>query len=422
MHLLLIHQSFVGPGEPGGTRHFEFAKELVGEGHRVTVVASDLNYLTGRSVSGIERRDAQTVEGVRILRTFGASSLHRSFFWRVVSFLSFMASSVVTALRVGRVDLVMGTSPPLFQALSAWAVSCVRRRPFLLEIRDLWPEFAVDLGILKNKPLIFLARRLENFLYRRASHLLVNSPAYRTYLTGKGVPPEKISLIPNGVDPAMFRPESRGDLVRKRYGLDGKFVATYAGALGQANDIPTLLRAAERLKNEPDVRFLLVGDGKERKALEETSRSLGLTNVIFTGSVPKDEMADVLAASDACVAILQNIPMFRTTYPNKVFDYMAAGRPTLLAIDGVIREVMETSRGGLFVPPGDDAALTQAVLRLERDREEGRRMGQAARKFVEEHFDRRRQARQFHELIGSLQRKESPERRSPCIENASRKP
>lgn len=347
MHVLLIHQAFVGPQEPGGTRHYELAQQMRAHGYQCSIVASDISYLSGQSVvqkTGLVSE--QDCNGVRVLRAYTYPALHRSFVWRVVSFVSFMCTSVWAGLRAGPVDVVMGTSPPIFQAVSAWLVALLRRKPFLLEIRDLWPEFAIDMGVLKNPLLIALSRWLEGFLYARATHLLVNSPAYRAYLINKGTPASKVSLIPNGVDPDMFTPEADGNAIRQRWQLGDRFVVTYAGALGIANDIPVMLQAAEQLRDDDHIRFLIVGDGKERAALEAQAQQMGLSNVLFTGPQPKSEMPAVLAASDACIAILQNIQLFRTTYPNKVFDYMAAGRPTLLAIDGVIRDVIDAAHGG----------------------------------------------------------------------------
>ncbi len=403
MRVVLIHQAFVAPDEAGGTRHYELAKRAVERGIQFTIVASDISYLTGqRTIAGETGTSEQLFDGVRVLRAYTYPSLHRSFAWRVVSFLSFMLTSIRAAWRAGRVDLVMGTSPPIFQAVSAWLVAFVRRRPLLLEVRDLWPEFAIDLGVLRNRTLIKLSRWLERFLYARAAHLLVNSPAYRDYLIGKGVPPDKITLIANGVDVQMFDPHARGERMREALGLKDKFVVTYAGALGLANDIETILRAAARLGPHTTIHFLLVGDGKERARLESRARELNVANVTFTGARPKSEIAELLAASDACVATLRDIPMFRTTYPNKVFDYMAAGRPTVLAIDGVIREVIEAARAGVFVPPGDDAALAEAVLALSADRQQAAEMGRRARAYVVEHFDRQRQANEFAALLGHL--------------------
>jgi glycosyltransferase involved in cell wall biosynthesis len=403
MHLLIIHQAFVSPSEPGGTRHFELGRHLLKLKHEVTIVASEINYLTGNAIckrwSLLTR---QNLQGITILRAYTFPSVHRGFAWRVFSFLSFMVSSVMAGLKAGPVDLVMGTSPPIFQAASAWLVAAMRRRPLLLEIRDLWPEFAIDMGILKNPVLIRLSRCLEAFLYARADHIVVNSPAYRDYLTAKGVPTGKISLIANGVDPTLFDPQSTGAEIRKLLGLDGCFVVTYAGALGTANDIYTVLRAADRLRDQKNTRFLFVGDGKERQNLEKMAKDLQLDNTIFIGSVPKSKIPMILAASDACIAILMDIPMFRTTYPNKVFDYMAAGKPTILAIDGVIREVVEAAGGGVFVPPGNDEALAGAVANLASNQKLSKIQGLAARTYVEKNFNRATHAQEFADLVEAL--------------------
>ena len=204
-------------------------------------MASDLCYQTGEPV--VQRTGLFTerdMQGIRVLHAYTHRKLHHSFAWRVVSYLSFVVSSTWAGLRAGPIDVVMGTSPPIFQFLSAWIVATLRRRPLLLEVRDLWPEFAVAMGVLTNPIIIKLARWGERFFYAQATHILVNSPAYRVYLIDQGVPADKISLIPNGVDPDMFDPCSDGAALRGELGLDGQFVVTYAGALGQANDISTI--------------------------------------------------------------------------------------------------------------------------------------------------------------------------------------
>jgi len=403
LNVLLIHQAFASPLDAGGTRHWEFAQHCLAASHGFTVVTSDLLYLTGKSRSQPTGTpgDGQP-GGMRILHASTYRALHRSFIDRTVSYLSFMVTAAWRALRVGSVDVVMGTTPPIFQAVSAWVVAWYRRRPFLLEVRDLWPAFAIDMGVLRSRLLIWLARRLETFLYARADHLLVNSPAYRDDLLARGIPAAKVSLIPNGVDPAMFDPAAKGEAVRRQWQLEGKFLVVYAGALGMANDIPTILRAARRLEQRPEIHFLLVGDGKERANLETLAREWDLANVTFAGAQPKAAMKDYLAAADVCVATLMNIPMFRTTYPNKVFDYMAAGRPTILAIDGVIRAVIEAAEGGVFVEPGNDEAFARAVRRFADEPAEMVHMGAAARAYVAEHFDRRHHAGEFVRLLEDL--------------------
>lgn len=391
MHCLLIHQAFAGKEDAGGTRHYELARCLAEEGHRFTIVTSKLSYLTGKPRRGGGCIGPEGNEdSVRVMRAWTLNALHRSFVWRVAAFLSFMISSVAASIRIRDVDLVMGTSPPIFQAAAAWFVSFLKRVPFVLEVRDLWPEFAIDMGVLTNPLLIRLSRWLERFLYNRALHIVVNSPAYKTFLTTRGVPGDRITIVPNGVDTVMFDPDKDGDRYRQELGIArDTFVVTYAGALGMANDIPTILHAAKHLEGRDDIIFLLVGDGKERANLEEMARTLGLGAVIFPGPVPKDRIPEVLAASDVCIATLMNIPMFNKTYPNKVFDYMAAGRPTILGIDGVIREVVEKAAGGIFVPPGEARALAEAVCRLADDRKTAVSMGRRARVYVKKYFDRR---------------------------------
>ncbi len=403
MRILLLNQAFVSPDEPGHTRHFELAQYLRARGHELVIVASDLNYQTGQRT--VERRGLfaeQNIDGVRVLRAYIYPALHRSYFWRIVSFISFMFSSIWTAFQVKDVDLIMGTTPPIFQALSAWFVAFVRRKPFLLEVRDLWPEFIVSMGVFTNPVLIQLARWVELFLYARATRILVNSPAYKNYMLGKGVPADKVTYIPYGADVDMFNPSVDGSAMRLKLGLGSGFAVIYAGALGQANDIDTILRAAARLKDELRIRFVLVGDGKERARLQADAEKMGLTNLTFAGVFPKREMPAVVAAADACLAILQDIPMFRTTYPNKVFDYMSAGRATVLVIDGVIREVIEASGGGVFVRPGDDAALAESIRALANNPARAHAMGESARAYLLANMDRRAKLAETLDMLTGL--------------------
>jgi glycosyltransferase involved in cell wall biosynthesis len=403
MHFLLIHQSFATPDEPGGTRHFELARGAVERGHEFTVIGSEVSYLTGQSTSATSLSETDsTIEGVRVVRAFTPPTFGGSFTGRLFSFIGFGVSSMIKACRVGKVDVVIGTSPPIFQAVSAWLVSAMRRRPFLLEVRDLWPEFVIDMGLLKNWFLIRASRGLERFLYARADHILVNSPAYVDYLTKKGIEPDKITLLPNGVDPTMFDPSSDGNGVRASLKLDHKFVIVYAGAIGPANDLDLLLAAAEQLEPDSRICFLIVGDGKERKRLQTAANARKLANILFAGAQPKREMRRFLASADACVAVLQNIPMFRMTYPNKVFDYMAAGRPVVLAIDGVIREVVEMAGAGIYIEPGDAKSLADAIRFLACHESEREQMSRNGRSFVEKHFNRSKQSQQFVELLQRL--------------------
>lgn len=399
MHILLIHQAFATLDEPGGTRHHELARELVVRGHRVTVIASPVSYLTG-AVTDQAQSTSSGENGITILRTYATRSIHRSFVHRMIGFFSFMLSSFWAGIHVRNVDLVWGTSPPIFQGLTALLLARIKGVPLLFEIRDLWPAFAVQVGVLRNPFLIRLSEWLERFLYRHADQLMVNSPGFIEHVKSRGA--RQVALIPNGANPRMFDPAADGRSFRQAHQLGNQFIALYAGAHGMSNDLGVILEAAHILSNNPGICFVLLGDGKEKPALQERAGKLNLTNLRFISSIPKTEMPQALAAADACIAILKPIPLYATVYPNKVFDYMAAGRPLIMAIDGVARQVVEQAEAGIFSPPGDPASLAKAVCDLAADPDRARQMGTNGRRYIEEHFDRVELAAKLVQLIEEM--------------------
>ena len=399
MHILLIHQAFAALDEPGGTRHHELARHLRGRGHQVTIITSPVSYLTGADGRRRERKQVDDL-GVTIIRSYTLPALHRSFIWRVFSFISFMISAFIQGLFVRKVDLVWGTTPPIFQAPTAWLLARLKGVPFLLEVRDLWPAFAVGVGVLKNPFLIKISEGLERFLYRRADQVVVNSPGFIQHVSERGA--KTVSLVPNGADPDMFDPSATGEQFRKKFGLTDCFVVLYAGAHGMSNDLDVVLDAADLLRDEPSIRIVLVGSGKEKPRLREEADQRGLDNVLFLPPVPKVDMPGTLAGADACLAILKPIEMYKTTYPNKVFDYMAASRPVILAIDGVIRTVVEGAQAGVFVQPGDPQALAETIRQMANNPEKCRKMGMNGRILIETQFSRDDFAQKFASILDEM--------------------
>jgi glycosyltransferase involved in cell wall biosynthesis len=401
LHILLIHQAFAALDEPGGTRHHELSRYFAEHGHQVTIITSPISYLTGKArLSRIPWVEKQTDgEFITIIRAYAYPSLHRSFVYRVINFFSFMVSSFLIGLGVKHVDLVWGTSPPIFQGLTAWSLARLKRVPFLFEVRDLWPAFAVAVGVLRQPMLIKFSEWLEGFLYHRADLVVVNSPGYIQHVHNRGA--HQVELVPNGTDTTMFTPSVDGSAFRQAHGFDEKFVALYAGAHGLSNDLGVVLDAAKILLPRKDISIVLLGDGKDKPALQAQASRDGLDNINFLPPIPKVEMPSALAAANACIAILKPVELYKTTYPNKVFDYMAAGKPILLAIDGVIREVIESAGAGIPVPPGNPEALANAILSLADNPELAHRMGAQARSYVETNFDRASLAAKF---IGILVR------------------
>jgi len=400
MHILLIHQAFASLEEPGGTRHHELARFLARHGHKVSIIASPVSYLTGEIQE--EKRIEEDFGGlINIYRSYTYPALHKSFIHRVFSFFSFMISSFLKSISIKDVDLVWGTTPPIFQSGSAWLISRLKGVPFLLEVRDLWPEFAIAVGVLKNPFLIKISYWLEKFLYKQADQIIVNSPGFIELVKEKGS--KEISLIPNGADITLFNNINIPE-IRKTLGWTEKFIILYAGAHGMSNDLGVVLEAAQLLKDVEMIHLVLLGDGKEKPALIQEAKKLNLPNVTFLDPVPKNRVAELLIAADACIAILKPIEMYKTTYPNKVFDYMAAKKPIILAIDGVIREVVEKAGCGVFCTPGDPKNLAAGIMVLYNNQNEAILMGNKGFDFLKENFSRERIASNLLDVMKKMVR------------------
>ncbi|MCP4049312.1 MAG: glycosyltransferase family 4 protein [bacterium] len=384
MHILLIHQIFVTPDEGGGTRHYELAKYLVGFGHKITVIASDTDYLSGnKKPLKKEQRD-----GMDIIYAKTYQAVHKNIFHRALAFLSFSFSSFMEAGKVKNVDVVYATSPPLFQAVSGYFTAVIKRAKFVFEVRDLWVDFANELGLVKNRFIIRFFKTIEKILYRRAAGIIVNSPGFIPFIN-QYVEDEKIILIPNGVDISDFNNMKSQKEMKKKSGCIDRFIVMYTGNLGVANDIETILKAAVSLKEHKDIQLVFIGGGMKKDFLKEKCISQNIDNVKFIDAVPKSQMPDILSAADVCLATLKDIKLFSTVYPNKVFDYMAAGKPVILAIDGVIKEVIEKSGGGIAVKPGDEKDIAAAILTYYNDRSKLTEHGMKVKKFVAENFERK---------------------------------
>lgn len=403
MHVLLVHQFFATPASNGGTRHYEFFTRLKSNEFRFTVIASS------EQLKNVADEKTDLVNPCEIICISSLPLSNKGYVWRVFGFLSFMLVAIIKGLSVRKIDIVIGTSPSLFQALSAFIIASIRRKPFLLEVRDLWPAFAVDIGLLRSPILIRMAEWLELFLYRKADHIVVNSPAYISYLINKYVPESKITLVPNGVDVEAFSSVTEKPLAnyRDQWGVAGsRFLIVYAGAIRMANYLDMLVEAAVELRKKKSRVFIaVIGDGRDRYRLEGKVVDLGLENIKFCGPLPKSAMPGAIATADACFAGLKDIPMFTMTYPNKVFDYMAAARPTVLAIDGVIREVVEAAGGGVFVPPSDAAVIADVMHELSNKPERAKEMGNRAFLYVNEKFNRDNHAEEFARVLDHLARK-----------------
>ena len=407
MKILIIHQYFLAPGEPGGSRFNEFARLWRERGHDVTVICGSLNYTTSSVPAHLRGRWTWhgVEEGTDVWRCYVPASYNRGYLGRMWAFFGFTLSSLTAVLRTKRPDVIIATSPPLTTGPTGWLASCWHRVPWVFEMRDLWPESAITTGVISRGSLLArLLFAIERFSSARADRINVLTPAFQADIIERGLADaSKISFVPNGADLDAFTPGSRENEVRRRHSWGSRFVALYAGAHGRANALMQLVDAANVLRDRPDILIVTVGDGPERLRCEARAKELGLSNIEFIGARPKAEMPDYVRACDAGLAVLQNNPTFRTVYPNKVFDYMATERPTVLAIDGVARTlVCSDADAGVFAEPENGAAIAAEITRLAGDPNLCQRLGQNGRAWVTANASRHALADKYLALLAGM--------------------
>jgi glycosyltransferase involved in cell wall biosynthesis len=299
-----------------------------------------------------------------------------------------MFAAIAASPFLPRPDVIVATSPQFFTPCAAWVVSKLRRRPFVFELRDLWPDSIVAVGAMRETRVIGWLRKVEYFLYRRAARIVSVTQSFKRVLVSNGIDPAKIAIVPNGVELDTYLPGPKPATLAKRLDIEGKFVAAYVGTVGMAHGIGTLLDAAKQLLPRQDIVFVVVGTGAHQAELAEQSRREGLTNVIFVGAVSKAEVREYWRLCDVAVVLLRDAPLFRHVIPSKMFEAMGMARPILLGVKGESEAILVESGGGITVPPENAAALAQAVGDLADDRERCAGLGAKGRQFVEQKYSR----------------------------------
>jgi glycosyltransferase involved in cell wall biosynthesis len=409
MRILLFHQYYLMPGQAGGSRFNEMARFWTEAGHDVDVIAGTVDYANGVMPEAYRGRWVlkEDDKGVTVWRCHVPETYGTSYIGRMWAFLAFMFSAATAVLRTARPDVIVATSPPLIIAFPAIFAARLRWRriPWVFEVRDLWPESAVTTGILSRKsPLTRLLYAVERWAYRFADQINVLTPAFEQDIVRRGLASaSKVSFISNGADLDRFSPGPIDNDVRREFGWGDRFVMLYAGAHGRANAVGQLVAAAELLRDRPDILIATVGDGNERAAAEAEAKKRNLGNIVFLGSQPKERMADFVKAANAGAAVLQDNPTFRTVYPNKVFDYMACARPTLLAIDGIARTlVCHQAQAGVFVEPENASSIAEGICLLADNPGLCSELGVRGRAWVEANASRRALANRYLDLLTEL--------------------
>lgn len=409
MKILLLHQYYLEDDDPGGSRWNEITRIWKEDGHDITVLAGMMHY------NGSEKRTEYKKKffvkrfqnRIEVIRCHVSESYNTNFLGRLWGYFSFMFSSLWAGLfKTGRgFDVVIVTSPPLFVGVSGYLISLFKRIPFIFEVRDLWPESAIDTGVLKNKFIIKLALKVEKFIYNKASMINVLTPAFKnTLIEKKGIDSDKIIFIPNAADFDIsdeLLQNFNGLEFKKKLGFEDKFVITYVGAHGVANHLVQILDTAELL-NDTNVIFQLIGDGMEKLKLIEETKKRGLTNIVFRDSVPKTEVFKYILASDLGTSVLKKVETFKTIYSNKTFDYMACKKPVLLLIDGVSRELIEEANCGIYAEPENPIDIADKIRHYLSDSELIKLHGENGYNYAKKNFDRNNLSRNYLSKIISI--------------------
>lgn len=406
MKILYLSQYF--PPEMGApsARVHELSREWIKLGHEVTVVTGFPNHPTG--IVPVEYRGQlirrEVVDGIRVVRVPIYATANKDFFRRVLNYLSYCVSaSTFSPFLTYRPDVVIATSPQFLTAIAGLWLSFVKRAPLVFEVRDLWPRSIVEVGAMKaGSPAVRILEMIERLLYRRADHIVPVTESFIAEIAAHGIDRGKMSVVTNGVDLELFKPMPR-DEARKALGLPEGFLATYVGTHGLAHGLNTVLEAAKLTGNS--VRFLLVGEGAQKQALKERAASEDLKNVVFWDQQPRGEVARIIAASDVCLVLLRDQPLFRTVIPSKIFEFMAGGRAIVSTVDGESRSILERAGAAVFSPPEDAAALAQVLLTLAADRTRLNELGPAGRAFVEAHYSRPVLAQRYVDVLAGVVRR-----------------
>ena len=410
MKILYVSQYF--PPEMGApaARAAELSRHWARMGHEVTVLTGFPNHPTGAVPPEWRSRlrrlfYRETVDGVQVVRTWLWPLPNRKAHERIRNYASFCLSAAVSGLRLGKPDVLIGSSPQLLVALAGWWLAWWKRVPSVFEVRDLWPESLAAVGAGGEGT--FLHRALgaiAGFLYRRADRIVVVTPAFKDHLIRYWhVPAARISIVENGVETDLFRPGPAAMEVRKQLQLEHRFLICYIGTMGMAHGLETLIAAADELQTAlPSAMFLLIGEGAEKERIVELAAARGLNNIQFLGQQPRERIPGYVSAADLCLVMLKKTDLFKTVIPTKLLEYMACERPVIVAVDGEARRVVEEAGAGVFVEPENSKELVKAILDLAGNAELRQQMGARGRQYIVDKLSREQTAQDYITVLAAL--------------------
>lgn len=400
MNILIITQHF--PPERGAVRRLaEFSRHFVRNGLNVSVLTAMPNYPDGIVPEKYRGHFfyVEEIDGVKVYRSYVLPASNRFPGRRMIGFVIFMLTALINSLRIkGNFDLILASSPPVTTPVIGWFLSKLRRKPLIIEIRDLQPESSEEFGNLRSSFLTRMLKKLMHGLYRRADHVVTATDGITNYLQRIGLAPDRVTTIKSGVGSEFLQADSNG--VRRRFGWEDKFLVLYAGTLGWAHSLEAVIEAARHLVDQPDIHFVFAGEGQKRQALEGMVRDYGLKNVTFIGLQSLETIPFFLKASDVLVESLKEVPITQGTFPCKLFEYMASGRPIIFGSRGgeAVRE-LEKAGGALWFPTDEPEKLSEIILKLKTGQIDGNRLGESYYVHVDRYHRREAWADRYLDVI-----------------------
>lgn len=405
MRILFLCQYFPPEMGAASARIYEHARLWVDAGHQVTVVCAVPHYPLGLVPKEYRRKllFRESVDGIEVLRCSLYAARNGGVLRRSFGFFTFMLSAAFFgAVSTRPCDVVVATSPQMLCGLAGYLVSLAKRRPFVLEVRDLWPKQIVDLGVVRQRWIISLLTALEMFLYRRARAIVVVAEATRSQIAARGIPQEKIHTVTNGIDENLFVVQDRDSAARKRHGWQDKLVVLYIGTHGMSQGLETVLETAKLLESRQDILFVFSGAGAEYEMLGRHARERKLDNVTFLPVQAKQDMPAFYAAADICLVPLKKREVFLYNIPSKMFEIMGCARPMVLGVEGQAKALLDEARAGISVEPENPEAMAAAVLALADNPALRQELGRNGRDFVAAHYTRKSKADMYLRCLRQL--------------------
>ena len=401
MKILFFSHYYTPEGNAPATRVSALCERWVKAGHDVTVVTCPPNVPNGVVYDGYRNeRISEVINGVKVERVKLYIAANKGAVKRMFNFVSYFLKALIAALRLPTPDVVIATSPQIFCGYAGVWYKRIRRVPLVIEIRDIWTESMGAVGANIPKFAYWALEKIEKAMYRTCDKLVTVGEGYKDRLMEKGVPGEKMSIVMNGTDLSVYKPQPKNDALLKKYGLKGKFVVSYIGTVGMACGLDVVLDAA---KEVPDnVMFVVVGDGAHRTQLEGEAKKRHLENVIFTGRQPKAAMPAWVSSSDANLVHLRKMELFTTVMPSKIFESAGCKRPIIMGVDGYAKKLVMDAKAGLDMKPGDAESLVECVKTLVADSELCRTLGENAYSNIALVHNRDRQADDYLEILKGM--------------------